>query len=245
MFQTVERKARDHPRMCGEHLGLAIGLQPRLGSSPHVRGTRGRWFAFWRSCGIIPACAGNTAVLTDSCFSKRDHPRMCGEHPADHSETIEDLGSSPHVRGTLVEGGRPVGQQGIIPACAGNTRRPSTLCLATWDHPRMCGEHIGRYTSFIGQPGSSPHVRGTHEMLDGADRNAGIIPACAGNTLGTLILCRLCGDHPRMCGEHLDKDFKPTYLSGSSPHVRGTRNDAGHRAFIRGIIPACAGNTNH
>ena len=47
-----------------------------------------------------------------------------------------------------------------------------------------------------------------------------------------------------MCGEHQSIGSPPPGLAGSSPRVRGTRSfdDPVHRQ--RGIIPACAGNTD-
>ena len=71
--------------------------------------------------GIIPACAGNTSCMAFFALGLRDHPRMRGEHV-----TICDLhwftvGSSPHARGTLLDGSGLAHRTGIIPACAGNT----------------------------------------------------------------------------------------------------------------------------
>ena len=71
--------------------------------------------------------------------------------------------------------------------------------------------------------GSSPHVRGTHNRHNPNRLDAGIIPACAGNTGGTSGISTVFGDHPRMCGEHLQQ---PLLFFGGA-----------------GIIPACAGNT--
>ena len=49
-----------HPRVCGEHARMSGSQVFHSGSSPRVRGTRGR--LRWRSAGsrFIPACAGNT-----------------------------------------------------------------------------------------------------------------------------------------------------------------------------------------
>ena len=52
----------------------------------------------------------------------RDHPRMCGEHLAHMVCVLSDLGSSPHVRGALLQRQWLDIRAGIIPACAGSTR---------------------------------------------------------------------------------------------------------------------------
>ena len=53
--------------------------------------------------------------------------------------------------------------------------------------------------------------------------DSGIIPAYAGNTPEGSSVSGLCGDHPRVCGEHrlLPCSFLP--FLGSSPRMRGTR----------------------
>ena len=70
-----------------------------------------------------------------------DHPRVCGEHPALFCAMFCTLGSSPRVRGTRDDAVVVLGHDGIIPACAGNTSAYRLVSSATWDHPRVCGEH--------------------------------------------------------------------------------------------------------
>ena len=91
----------DHPRMCGEHLVVALDRGDVRGSSPHVRGTRQGRHRSTRRPGIIPACAGNTQRRRIRGRRARDHPRMCGEHSSPSSKEAAMTGSSPHVRGTL------------------------------------------------------------------------------------------------------------------------------------------------
>ena len=74
------RIARDHPRVCGEHSILSLDAVSSLGSSPRVRGTLRAVRANPRRTGIIPACAGNTALLVHEGRIDGDHPRVCGEH---------------------------------------------------------------------------------------------------------------------------------------------------------------------
>ena len=193
---------RDHPRVCGEHrCSPAWRASPR-GSSPRVRGTPGLLHRLCRSFGIIPACAGNTRWITARPRSKRDHPRVCGEHSLSPMVPLSLTGSSPRVRGTPRLPTCAACRCGIIPACAGNTRMNGGARLGLGDHPRVCGEHLlGRLTRGRNS-GSSPRVRGTlgggHEVHD----RGGIIPACAGNTGGRKAAHHGARDHPRVCGEH-------------------------------------------
>ena len=57
---SASARARDHPRMRGEHALLLKLSRPYLESSPHARGTRLNHGGRDRTVGIIPACAGNT-----------------------------------------------------------------------------------------------------------------------------------------------------------------------------------------
>ena len=93
------------------------------------------------------------------------------------------MGSSPRVRGTPLPVVQRHGHYGIIPACAGNTLWRKARLPQTRDHPRVCGEHVGRLSLSHDTPGSSPRVRGTHFRDVAFPRHDGIIPACAGNTL--------------------------------------------------------------
>ncbi len=115
----------DHPRVCGGHRIMALGLDLSRGSSPRVWGTRSVIRASARSVRIIPACAGDTSVRSDGARPHPDHPHVCGGHfmPAMTSSRI--CGSSPRVRGTPDRSGAADACRRIIPACAGDTRAPS------------------------------------------------------------------------------------------------------------------------
>ncbi len=132
-------------------------------------------------------------------------------------------GSPPHLRGTQEWVGRATVSARITPAPAGNTTRPGMALSASEDHPRTCGEHGARACkkrSFVG-----------------------ITPAPAGNTILISSMNLLAEDHPRTCGEHEVAFKKRAQVSGSPPHLRGTRNDADNFTFPGGITPAPAGNT--
>ena len=92
---------RDHPRMCGEHAQGQWAAEVRVGLSPHVRGAHRRQPQLRQRAGIIPACAGSTCWSRSTSRTVRDHPRMCGEHPASKDWNRKRVGSSPHVRGAL------------------------------------------------------------------------------------------------------------------------------------------------
>ena len=113
----------DHPRMRGEHGSIAGSSSEAGGSSPHARGARVVHHHAPLRVGIIPACAGSTPVWGCGCTTGRDHPRMRGEHSDTAGRRRGAAGSSPHARGALTNINSINPTKGIIPACAGSTRR--------------------------------------------------------------------------------------------------------------------------
>ena len=216
--------------MCGEHRPGRRGWIPGWGSSPHVRGAplaNGRDIY---TTGIIPACAGSTLPLIRSPTPYWDHPRMCGEHSYKVLCCTVHWGSSPHVRGALLQRQRHRIRAGIIPACAGSTWSMAIGTAWDGDHPRMCGEHRISVNTVSSSAGSSPHVRGAHSGIHFRSCRRGIIPACAGSTSIWKPKRSVCWDHPRMCGEHVITLLAALVAGGSSPHVRGAH-------FENSIIP--------
>ena len=172
-----------------------------MGSSPHARGARCLRRDREHRRGIIPACAGSTSLTCFRVMTRRDHPRMRGEHKYYIIKTMR--------------------RAGIIPACAGSTTARAGIWFARRDHPRMRGEHLQRVTRVCGVPGSSPHARGARNGHIKTDGSAGIIPACAGSTVFNQTLHFLFRDHPRMRGEHFLSRNVSNPSKGSSPHARG------------------------
>ncbi len=95
-----------HPRMRGEHATTGGRIKETCGSSPHARGTPQFNAVHARHQRFIPACAGNTVCPTMSCVIVTVHPRMRGEHALSTAKRIDQSGSSPHARGTLLSTGR-------------------------------------------------------------------------------------------------------------------------------------------
>ena len=170
------------PAYAGNTEPLLLPKLRTLGSSPRMRGTHYRSVHREHGHGIIPAYAGNTSPTAAIHPTRRDHPRVCGEHRVVITVLIKHSGSSPRMRGTREASGPSMRFRGIIPAYAGNTSVVSTLSWPSRDHPRVCGEHerIANDSRFRG--GSSPRMRGTLRVPEEADASGGIIPAYAGNT---------------------------------------------------------------
>ena len=117
---------RDHPRGCGAHRDAWDSPSIVKGSSPRVRGSRGRPPQEGQREGIIPAGAGLTVETTSPFWVSGDHPRGCGAHSWGISWGMISPGSSPRVRGSRCGFRREDGKGRIIPAGAGLTAQGST-----------------------------------------------------------------------------------------------------------------------
>ena len=228
--------------MCGEQASNPDSPAHDYGSSPRVRGTGPVRHSRPHHRRIIPACAGNRIPAQHPCRDHADHPRVCGEQGRRGADVVRADGSSPRVRGTVIECVWDELHRRIIPACAGNRTPADPTARRCTDHPRVCGEQRPPVPLCVIVRGSSPRVRGTvgeHWWDAYAYR---IIPACAGNR--QLPVCRIGSstDHPRVCGEQTAGTLAVPFGSGSSPRVRGTGGRYARPIDNCRIIPACAGN---
>ena len=188
-----------------------------------MRGAQCRCSSVVRVAGIIPAYAGSTSILT-----------------------VMDLsisGSSPRMRGAQLIGYISDIITGIIPAYAGSTAQRCCMRRASWDHPRVCGEHPYRVPRVVHRQGSSPRMRGALEPLCRCLRFLGIIPAYAGSTSPSRCPSRRHRDHPRVCGEHKCSPRSWGWPVGSSPRMRGALPFSAPVTTAMRIIPAYAGST--
>ena len=169
---------------------------------------------------------------------------MCGEQPNYPLAPNPVKGSPPRVRGTGLRPAQGRDPLRITPACAGNSPAFPFPFSHGPDHPRVCGEQVRRKKPYRDATGSPPRVRGTGLLILRAEGNAGITPACAGNSTARYPQRRIPQDHPRVCGEQIKFPWQYFREEGSPPRVRGT---AFRFQFCRKrsrITPACAGNSS-
>ena len=93
-------------------------------------------------------------------MSRRDHPRVRGEHWSPVDGVVLDPGSSPRARGALRRRAEEPNLGGIIPACAGSTSVLLVVSPEQRDHPRVRGEHRPEGGEERRWVGSSPRARG-------------------------------------------------------------------------------------
>ena len=152
-------------------------------------------------------------------------------------------GSSPHGRGTLVFEFSGVKSKRFIPAWAGNSRPCRPRNTGRTVHPRMGGELSSVSAPITPSYGSSPHGRGTHNPQSMCAPIRRFIPAWAGNSGSQDGGLYQAAVHPRMGGELYARGGNYAWVSGSSPHGRGTRRLFQCTLSTLRFIPAWAGNS--
>ena len=115
------RTARAHPRLRGEHRGVAVSDGTKAGSSPLTRGALSIVAIWGRVSGLIPAYAGSTDSWVSRPGCSWAHPRLRGEHSSASSSNAAGWGSSPLTRGALRMSAISSPFPRLIPAYAGST----------------------------------------------------------------------------------------------------------------------------
>ena len=92
-----------------------------------------------------------------------DHPRSCGEQTEPERGKLQDLGSPPLMRGTVLA--------------------TQVQLKFLEDHPRSCGEQFAILHTVWACSGSPPLMRGTVEVKSIPGAGLRITPAHAGNSM--------------------------------------------------------------
>ena len=232
-----------HPRACGENRHECGDGEDLLGSSPRVRGKRSSIQASCSSSRLIPARAGKTKTSPQPGPGGTAHPRACGENRRSCTRRPPEPGSSPRVRGKRRMLDDFFHLPGLIPARAGKTYAPPIRPETSRAHPRACGENSSPSPLPVVFVGSSPRVRGKRSDSHRGRSRAGLIPARAGKTGGSVCRSRSPRAHPRACGENVASASEWGGTTGSSPRVRGKPSMKSAAILAHWLIPARAGKT--
>ena len=178
----AEKSITDHPRTCGENWVVLQSGHDFIGSPPHMRGKPSITTQLAVPYRITPAHAGKTEQPAELMREETDHPRTCGENFFVFINEFFPFGSPPHMRGKPFGAAIRSPPLRITPAHAGKTPDNDQKEVGYSDHPRTCGENIGRHHQCCCFNGSPPHMRGKPSAL------SSIAPSIP--------------DHPRTCGEN-------------------------------------------
>ena len=152
-------------------------------------------------------------------------------------------GLSPLARGNHRTRRGRTGNQGSIPACAGEPNAACALATSCGVYPRLRGgTFIARATSASCE-GLSPLARGNRHQRNPRHASAGSIPACAGEPKWVPVATTAARVYPRLRGGTGLSMLSSTEPMGLSPLARGNPPRSAFRPGFAGSIPACAGGT--
>ena len=207
--------------MRGGNAGGAAKAASPVGASPRARGKLYRRPSPCGTPGCIPACAGETFAAWSMLPSVWVHPRVRGGNDLAFELKIFAVGASPRARGKLIHDSFKLGNDGCIPACAGETCKGSRCRGYRGVHPRVRGGNLP--AGVVGKkfPGASPRARGKPVHPRDARHDHGCIPACAGETYECVQSVGEVGVHPRVRGGNREFRSRWTNVVGASPRARG------------------------
>ena len=113
---------RDHLRVCGADCEASRAAKTANGSSPRVRSRLSNKDIGAFAYGIISACAEQTSTGRPLYPTAEDHLRVCGADWSRAIARLASMGSSPRVRSRRIQSRRGRLGDGIISACAEQTR---------------------------------------------------------------------------------------------------------------------------
>ena len=193
--------------------------------------------------GITPAYAGKSPRNRSPQWLCRDHPRLCGEKLLFPLPTVRVIGSPPPMRGKAELHEDRENWHGITPAYAGKRCVTRAAKKLTRDHPRLCGEKIDFIQIVIFIEGSPPPMRGKGRCVVRRHTGQRITPAYAGKSQAFCLAILPMWDHPRLCGEKMERESTGKGHTGSPPPMRGKARWSWDTGSGTGITPAYAGKS--
>ena len=129
----------------------------------------------------------------------------------------------------------------ITPAYAGKRHAAAGDPAAPQDHPRLCGEKFLPSSGNSAVTGSPPPMRGKVSVFTSLLSSTGITPAYAGKRILKTGRMIRRWDHPRLCGEKLNRSAGIMQRVGSPPPMRGKVKATPPHTHEPRITPAYAG----
>ena len=177
---SLRDRSRVYPRGCGATTAKAANLLLSRGLSPRMRGNLQQGKAMIERRGSIPADAGQPWPPGCRCLPAGVYPRGCG-------------GNHTAFDGVFL-------QHGSIPADAGQPATPKPWYGSMRVYPRGCGATLPCFFVDVVHQGLSPRMRGNRHGSPIHRRQAGSIPADAGQPAARAAFFLSHMVYPRGCG---------------------------------------------
>ena len=215
------------------------------GLSPRVRGNREPEGEAPPAKRSIPARAGEPCKRRPTATLSGVYPRACGGTGLSVPAAEHATGLSPRVRGNRYHAWHLEASGRSIPARAGEPIIMNDLSAFAKVYPRACGGTRRNLSAFVSRPGLSPRVRGNRLAQRCRHACQGSIPARAGEPRSGLRCRPATRVYPRACGGTAAMLYKPIWMVGLSPRVRGNRCAGMLFTLLVRSIPARAGEPSN
>lgn len=120
--QSAQMQQKIQPRACGESSIPRASIQPRVDTTPRMRGIPKALPVHERFRGYNPAHAGNSSGAPDGCVRSAMQPRACGDFEQERWKPSGKFDATPRMRGIRESPHIIAVKQGCNPAHAGNSR---------------------------------------------------------------------------------------------------------------------------
>ena len=230
-----------HPRTCGAAHANVDVIEDNGGSSPYLRGSRGRQHSFHGHQRVIPVPAGQPFFPFPSFGEAAGHPRTCGAAGIRRRGRGSAQGSSPYLRGSRPPAVRAWRPAGVIPVPAGQPTIRKFWKYRSKGHPRTCGAALVQRQARHKHRGSSPYLRGSLLPDQGIVQAVRVIPVPAGQPMTLNPSRTWIRGHPRTCGAAVLGMDGSIQMTGSSPYLRGSPRLWWWMVSRQRVIPVPAG----
>ncbi len=221
-YGVTENAPTRRPRTRGDLPVVHALILDTGASSPHARGSSVGQPGRSGVPAVVPARAGIFRRRTRGAIAGRSRPRTRGDLPC--TARAHDAGSlsSPHARGSSCLTSLWLVPIWVVPARAGIFPGSSGPRVAGRRRPRTRGDLPSSGPRGLSSISSSPHARGSSELLPAGRVPGDVVPARAG-----IFRRAAAGPAPELCRPRTRGDLprggtEDITLEMSSPHARGS-----------------------
>ena len=154
-----------------------------MGTSPYIRGNLTRLFDDRVRLRYIPVHTGQSFWLVLRRQLQGVHPRTYGAIGSGIAWLRSYGGTSPYIRGNLSPLWRNHGKTRYIPVHTGQSFLPVRFTVSKVVHPRTYGAIHDDQRSCWDDIGTSPYIRGNHQLKFALNQYYRYIPVHTGQSL--------------------------------------------------------------
>ena len=166
------------------------------------------FFAKTSTLRITPTYVGSTNPKYREKQGRQDHPHVCGQYYIMFIYLEANRGSPPRMWVVLDVYDSSSRGIRITPTYVGSTLMYLYSLMKIQDHPHVCGQYSFYIIFVCLLAGSPPRMWVVHLLLHPCLHTCRITPTYVGSTSPRKISSARAWDHPHVCGQYGNCDFK-------------------------------------